>query len=166
MTPTTMQISIRYGTHLPVLLAAVARTTGSVLELGVGSFSTPVLHWLCRPARRLVSCETDPKYYHWAAGYRSNWHEVLCLESWDAAPVDQPWDVVLVDHSPPERRAVEINRLAGQARFIIAHDSNGRYDRFYHYSTVFPSFKYRWTFAEVEPSTTVLSNFEPVEGFV
>ncbi len=53
-----------YGTHMACLIAAVINTTGPVLELGSGHYSTPLLHVLCsphdgKPARLLVSTETE-----------------------------------------------------------------------------------------------------------
>lgn len=55
-----LNISWKHSTHLAVLMEAVRRTAGPVLELGVGLYSTPVLHWLCYPTnRRLVSYDSD-----------------------------------------------------------------------------------------------------------
>jgi len=43
---------VENGTHLPALLACVSRTAGGVIELGVGHFSTPILHAVCEAAGR------------------------------------------------------------------------------------------------------------------
>ena len=45
------------GTHQGVLLAAFLATTGPVIEFGMGHFSTPLLHELCRASGRLAGRE-------------------------------------------------------------------------------------------------------------
>lgn len=161
-----MRVSTRYGTHLPVLMAAVERTAGAVLELGVGAFSTPYLHWACAFARRpLLSVESAGPYAEWAKSYNSDLHAVLAVNNFDAAPIESRfWDVALVDHSPSERRVVEIARLADRCRLVVIHDSNGRYEQHYHYSTIYPLFRYKYDFNGLEPGTTVLSNFVEFGG--
>lgn len=156
-----MRVSSRYGTHLPVLMAALERTSGAVLELGVGAFSTPYLHWACAFARRpLLSVESVGDYAEWAKWYAGGLHEVLAVDSFDTAPLEARfWDVALVDHSPSERRAVDVRRLANNCRFVILHDSNGRFESSYHYSTVYPLFKYKRDYGELYPAVTVLSNY-------
>jgi hypothetical protein len=157
-----MRVSSRYGTHLPVLMAALARTTGAVLELGVGAFSTPYLHWACAFARRpLLSVESAGPYAEWAQWYAGGRHEVLAVDSFDAAPLEaREWSVALIDHSPSERRVVDVRRLAERCRFVILHDSNGRFESHYHYSTVYPLFKYKRDYGALYPAVTVVRNFE------
>jgi hypothetical protein len=147
-------------------MQAVAKTSGDVLELGAGLFSTPVLHWLvAAKGRKLVSFDNDPKFYDWAGMLSSDKHRIIRVNSWDDAWIEKPWDVALVDHSPDSRRIVEIKRLAHYARYIIIHDSNGRYERNYHYSRIYPLFKYKLDFSGAEPSTTVLSNLVDLGDF-
>lgn len=162
-----MRVSTRYGTHLPALLECVRRTTGPILELGVGAFSTPVLDALCQMSGRLlVSCETDGDYGAWAQAYARPNHPVLRLDSWDAAPIEaRQWSVALVDHSPDTRRVVEVERLAQRCECVVLHDSNGRYEHHYHYSTIYPLFRWRWDDTHAEPSTTVLSNYLDLTGW-
>ena len=81
-----------------------------------------------------------------------------CHTNWDKAKIEKAWDVALIDHAPPERRIKEIKRLANLVKYIVIHDSNGRYDRSYHYSRIYPLFKYQVDFNHAHPSTTVLSN--------
>lgn len=166
MAHTAMRFSLRYATHLPVLMQAVRRTKGEVLELGAGLFSTPVLHWMCTiDMRQLTTYDNDPRFLNWATRYDSEYHRVCHVEDWDEANIEWPWDVVLVDHSPSERRVTEIRRVANLAKYIVIHDSNGRWGRFYHYDTIFPLFKHQLNFDDVEPSTTVLSNLVSLDDF-
>jgi hypothetical protein len=166
---TNMNVSIRYSSHLPVLMEVMKRTTGDVLELGPGVFSTPILHWICQVRKRnLLTVESDPKWaYFCRRHYKTHYHKHLQVDNWDLAKdaINKQWDVVLVDHSPSERRVEEIKILANLAKYIVIHDSNEEKDKEYHYSTIYPLFKYRYNFLEVEPNTTVLSNFVNLDDF-
>lgn len=151
---------LHYSSHLPVLMRAVTATTGPVLELGTGYYSTPVLHWLCAGTqRRLVSYEHHQKYAEWAQMFQAPWHEVAWIEEWDRAPIDQPWDVAFIDHGPSARRAVDLRRLAPYARFVVLHDTDGRLNKLYGYPEVYPCYRYnvQWTRGG-RPYTNVLSN--------
>jgi hypothetical protein len=160
-----MAWELKYASHLPVLIRLVGSTTGPVLELGTGAFSTPVLHWMCLPTgRRLVSYDDNGAYHRAAKKYRTPWHEVTQVKSWDDAPIAEPWDVALVDHAPSLRRREEIRRLAHHARFIVVHDTDWYYEKDYGFKSVFPYFRFNWEFTLIRPRTRVLSNFaDPAE---
>lgn len=162
-----MKLSPRYGSHLPVLLQALAKTDGPVLELGMGAYSTPLLSAVCNLERRqLWSFDNDRAVAEWATKYASEWHTIRHVNNWEAAfMVDRlPWDVVLVDHSPSERRVVEIARLARLAKYIIIHDSNGRYKE-YNYPSIYTLFQHKRDYTALEPSTTILSNLVSLHDF-
>lgn len=171
---TNMNVSIRYSTFLPVLMAVIEKTQGDILELGAGVFSTPYLHWVCkRQKRNLLTIENNEmwfnfarKYYQSARGtpYR---HRFIFTKNWDdiESYILKPWDVVLVDHSPSERRVQEIKKLKDFAKYIIIHDSDPYQERNYHYSTIYPLFKHKYDFSEVEPATTILSNLVELADF-
>lgn len=165
-----VNISIRYSTHLPVLFEAMKRTAGDVLELGPGFASTPVLHWLCEvQGRNLLSIENNYKWHYICRQYyRTALHKHVWVKNWDDADaaIRKEWDVVLVDHSPSERRVEEIKKLANLAKYIVIHDSDAHKDKEYHYSAIYPLFKYRFDFTEASPTTTVLSNFFNVKEFI
>lgn len=164
---TNINVSIRYSTHIPVVLEAMKRTTGDVLELGPGVFSTPLLHWLCdRQKRHLLTVEHDPKWFRFCSKYyRTKYHKHQLVSNYDEAEIDKEWDVALIDHSPSGRRIVEIRRLANLAKYIIIHDSEEWKDYEYHYSRVYPLFKYRYNFKEADHETTVVSNLVDLKDF-
>ena len=149
----------RYSTHLPMLAACVAHTSGPVLELGCGEFSTPVLSALCL-ARHLLSVESDPAWLAQFDYLRRAGHRIELVESWDDAPIDVQWDVVLIDHAPAARRVVDIMRLKDLARLIVLHDTE---HRLYEYDLIWPAFKYRAEWKRRAPWTSVVSNFESLE---
>jgi hypothetical protein len=163
-------ISGNYGTHLAPLIRCVELTTGDVLELGTGYFSTPYLHYKCQlDNRKLVSIDNDRGWIRRFADsdfynhfYRSPMHEFIYVEDWSKAPIEKPWDVVLVDHTPDERRKEEAIRVKDLAKYVIIHDSNengGAQFRGYHYDQLFPHFKYKKVWDKDRRHATVLSNF-------
>ena len=162
-------VSIRYSTHLPVLMEVMKRTKGDVLELGPGVFSTPVLHWLCETQKRnLLTIESDRKWSWFCKQYfDTEHHKHLYFPNWDDAKdsISREWDVALVDHSPSERRVVELALLADKAKYIVLHDAEPWRERYYHYSTIYPLFKYKYLFNEVAPNVALLSNFIDLKDF-
>jgi hypothetical protein len=164
-----MHVSMRYSTHLPCLMEAMKRTDGDVLELGPGVFSTPVLHWMCKVQDRfLLTIESDKKWSWFCRQYfDSPKHQHLQVDDWYYAkwPIMKPWDVALIDHSPSERRVVEIALLKDLVKYMVVHDANPGKDKEYHFSTIYPLFKYRYNFNEVEPNVVVLSNLVDLKDF-
>ena len=153
------------GSHLPILMKLLNITDGPVLELGMGLFSTPFLHWACFDSHRtLLSCETRSKFNDfWNFTDKRelcndySYHEFNFVEDWDALDLSRHWSVVLVDHAPGPRRKEEIKRLAHNADYIVVHDTDDKNDWHYKYSEVYPLFKYRYD-TKCYPQTTVLSN--------
>jgi hypothetical protein len=146
---------LKWGSHLPALIKVMSITTGDVLEMGIGLYSTPFLHWACHSRlRHLVSYEGEKECYEMNKNYHGGFHEVYYVENWNDAKIEKNWDVVLIDHAPFWRRKTDIKRLAGYAKYIVIHDSN-RYD----FSSIWPLFKYRYDYKKTRPNTTVVSNF-------
>jgi len=105
------------GTHLVPLAAALVATTGPVLELGCGDWSTPFLTRYCKAAgRELLSLENYPK---WAAEFG-----VPCVDYDVAIPAAarREWSVVLIDHRPSERRIPDAIRFVGKTEYLLLHD--------------------------------------------
>ena len=150
---------------MPVLMNVLSITQGDVLELGMGLYSTPYLHWACFGKRKLVSYDNDPKYISINKQFEDEFHEVHFVDDWDKAEIEKPWDVVLVDHAPAERRIVEIKRLANFAKYIVVHDTQKRNEFEYHYSKIYPLFKHHYKYRNVKPHTSILSNFIDVKNF-
>jgi len=162
------------GSHLPILMKIMGMTKGSVLELGMGLFSTSYLHWACYDSqRRLVSYENKRGFFEMfdfkdkrEANNKYAFHELNFVENndWDSIDISEHWDVVLVDHNPGPRRKDEIARLTDNANYVIVHDTNGRNDWYYKFTEVFPLFKYRYDYRAAYPQTTVLSNLKDLSN--
>lgn len=149
-----------WGSHMPVLTKVMELSDGPVLELGMGLFSTPLLHMLCfNKDRHLTSYESDEKFFKMHGNFVSPLHRIEYVTDWDSIRIDEtPWGVVFVDHEA-DRRAIETKRVANMARFVVIHDSEKRNDEAYGYPSIYPLFKYRLDYTKAVPHTTILSNF-------
>ena len=160
-----MKVRIRYGSHLPALIRLVEITEGPILELGIGLYSTPYLHYACLPSKReLTSYENDEAWFKTFKDCRTNFHEVNLVEDWDSLMFDKFWDIAFIDHGPDDRRKDEALKLRNNANYVILHDSDPENDDLYKFSEIYRYFKYRADYTECKPHTTVLSNFMKLEN--
>lgn len=155
-----------FATHIPVLLACLRHTSGPILELGSGWFSTPIVSAFA-VGRLARTIEADRNWYpHLAAicahqPATQHAHQVVLVPDYDHAPIDdQHWSVVLLDHEPPARRGIDLERLIGKSELVIAHDSQ---HEAYGYRPLFERFKYRYDHTRLMPWTTVVSDLDPLD---
>lgn len=157
---------VKFGSHLPLLMTVMGLSTGRVLEMGMGYSSSLYLHWECaRTGRKLVSYENDAEWFERFGvefskhGYY--FHHVYPVKTWDEAGLERHhWGVAFLDHNPAARRKEDIKRLAakGNADFIVIHDTEARVEKHFHYSEIYPLFKYVYQCQTFAPYTSVLSN--------
>lgn len=125
MTP-EMEAAVKYQSHLSALLACLAVTSGPVLELGVGYFSTPQLHAFCGAnLRPLVSVEQDPE---WMAQFRkmvAPWHTFVVSRAEALTSLHgRRISVGFIDDSPGgENRARSFALLVDLCDFVVMHDA-------------------------------------------
>lgn len=154
-----------WSTHLPVLAACVANTEGPVLELGCGHYSTRLLHALCgpglRPARRLVTCDTDPSWLRKFAHLRTSWHEMVARA--DVEPYTHAaWALIFVDEAPAGHRIGVIRALRQCGRLWVINNTeppvtDGR--KAYRYDEILPDFPHRFDYKRYPSTwTSVLSD--------
>lgn len=155
-----------FATHIPILIACLRHTTGPVLELGSGWFSTPVLSAFATD-RLVRTVETNPEWHSritQIGAYQpitNHWHQVVFVPDYNDAPMDDhEWSIVLLDHEPPPRRGVDAARLRKRSQLIIGHDSE---HPAYGYDPVFDQFKHRFTYSRQVPWTTVVSDTDPLD---
>lgn len=156
---------ILVATHIIPLVKAFDESEGDVLELGTGYFSTTLLDWLCHmTGRKLISYDTIESWGNRAKKrYENEYHKVSVVRSLDMVNLtDRHWGLVLIDHSPKGKRYVDAIRLRDNADYIVLHDTDLSTERLYHYSKVYPYFKYIYQYTKIEPHTAVISNFKDV----
>jgi len=161
-----MRISKNYkshGTHIPVLIKAVSKTTGDVCEVGSGFNSTPLLHWIVEE-RKLVTYESDEDYYRFARQFMSRNHKIRKIDNWSDMDFNRHWSIVFIDH----RADGDFNTRGMQrgddaikfvnADILILHDTEPESVNNYRYNLVFPKYKYRYDHLRCKPFTSVVSN--------
>lgn len=159
-----------YATHQAMLARCVVETSGPVMELGTGLYSTPILHAICMGlGRDLVSIDdnaewlkTSRRHARYDRNPRHQWRHVtggwqsMAIESPRAFGIDADrWSVVLVDQTPIPARALSVTRLRGCADLIVCHDSE---HRIYGYEPVLAPFQFRAERQRGAPWTTVVSD--------
>lgn len=119
--------ALAWGSHLPALLGCLGATSGRVLELGVGHFSTPALHAYCGAAKRdLVSLESNVAWFQYFASKFELKNHVFRLAEFEETGYSKCrtcWSVALIDNSPGgERRKKDFAALLPVSDFVVVHD--------------------------------------------
>ena len=154
------------GSHLPVLMKLFSMTSGPILELGYGMYSTHYLHWACQPTKRpLVTYEGQTNWKGFAQQFHGENHTVHCVDNWDTVDLSGPWSFALVDHEE-ERRVFEARKLF-HAEYVVLHDADGAIDR-KRQNRILPlraEFKYHCQYTGSRPHTAIFSNVHDLSTF-
>lgn len=146
-----------WSSHYTLLLKAIFSSTGPVVEVGGGFFSTPLLHWVCKSLDRyLITYENDPRFKDLVKSFQSPKHKIVFLEDWNTMDFKKHYGVVFIDHHPPQRRAVDVWNFRDSADYIVMHDTNPP-DK-YHWRETLAKFKYQYDWTEYKPWSSVVSN--------
>lgn len=161
-----MRYNPNWSSHLPILIKVLNISEGPVLEMGMGPFSTPVIHWLCLDQKRiLVSYENDLNYFNQNKVFGAAWHQIKLVKNWSQADIENThWGLAFIDHTPELRRSIDIKRISNKADYIVVHDSEEKSEHKYHFTEIYPLFKYRYNYQRQKPYTTVLSNFKDLKN--
>ena len=157
---------LHWGSHIPLLVKLLeASPKGDVLEIGMGIYSSPVLHWLCAfQDRKLVSIENNAGYYEMFRKEKTPGHKRFLINDLLSVDLNRPWDIVFIDSgSNVADRSKLALKVANNTRFIVLHDTEPGADSYYHYSEIYPLFKYFYNYDRFVPNTGVLSNSEPLD---
>lgn len=157
-----MKFREAWSSHMAVLVKVLQHSEGPVLEIGMGLFSTPLLHWMCKDmGRKLVSYENEREYYEMDKDFNRGDHEVKFAKNWDDIDIESThWGMVFIDHAPANRRIKEAKRVANNADYIVCHDTQSKDDRYYKYHWLWDKFKYIYHYEKGSPRTSVLSNIK------
>lgn len=148
-----------WGSHFPLLIKTFEMSSGDVVELGMGPFSSPILHWLAFDGdRKLVSYENNREYFDMHKDFKSDLHTVNFVDDWSKIPIEKHWGMAFVDIAPAHLRKDLIARLVNNADFVVVHDTEPESEKWHKYEKVFKFFKYRYDYKKAKPWTSVLSN--------
>lgn len=146
-------------THIGVLTKVLQASTGDVLEFGLGLFSTPLLHWLCKDMnRQLISYENDPEFYNLARQYQSRLHRIRFVTNYNEVDTKTHRGLVFVDHQPDYTRGDITLLFKDSADYIVMHDTDK--EDAYDYKNVWSHFKHTYTWKDCRPWVSVVSNFK------
>lgn len=170
MTPLYRHDKPLVATHLPLLTRVFDISEGDVLEIGTGYYSTLLLQWLSHMYKRDVYSYESSDYWYKRSQrmQKSPYQHTIKCDNWDKADFDQKyWGMVFIDHSPNERRVVEIARLANKTDYMVIHDTDPETGRLHHYGydKIWNLFKYRYDYTKIVPWTTVVSNVKDLSNF-
>jgi len=144
------------GTFIPLLITAVANTSGPILEIGCGENSTPLLHALCSvDERSLMTIVADKKSLELFCFVAMPWHQLLYGASFEQIDISIARSVVLIDYVPQAVRMATIIKLRPKTEIFVVHDSNEINQSF---GTLLSSFKYRYDDKHYVPNTTLVSD--------
>ena len=108
-----LPLDYKYGSNsIPLAVAcilAISSSGDAILELGMGSFSTPLLHSIAASNQRmLVSVDTDLNWLEKFLIYnKTSNHLIYHLEESEQMltfGLDKTWSLVLVDHIDESKR--------------------------------------------------------------
>lgn len=170
-----------FHTHLPALVAAFTRTTGDILEVGGGLYSTPVLHELAAAAgRKLVTAEVNPEWstrLNKLAGANHQFLKLPGFTKWADVPPDhdlsvfeKDWGLIFIDIGAmhPVWESF-VNVAIAWGAVVVFHGVEGQFQQ------SLESFPYRKVIDHLRPWPTHIVSvtervdlwdiFEPEEGF-
>lgn len=125
-----------YSTHQRLLVKYMMQTTGHVIELGAGNYSTPILHEIASAqGRHLTTVDNNPDWLNRFKVFESERHTLTLLKSWDDFAVTEPHGLAFVDHADPPShpRWLQVAKLLPMAGVIVIHDTE---DDLYGYSNL------------------------------
>jgi hypothetical protein len=158
-----------WDSYKPLLWEGLERSSGLIIELGVGKGSTQLLHDYAQEKKRILcSYDSNPKWVEKFFGLECQWHLIdhvevevngYTMSDWDF--IDRHYDacgLLFIDHAPGERRKVDIALFANKAQIIVAHDTEPSADHGYQMRNEIKKFKYCRDFETQGAWASIMSN--------
>lgn len=148
------------ATHQRLLVAAALRTKGPMLELGVGWYSTPILHEIANAQKRMLyTYDNNNDWLRHFKPLQSQYHKLVLTGWWgDAYKVlaTREFGIAFIDHGQPIEREYAIRNLLRCVDVFVMHDTEEGFA--YGYDRTLPMFKYQYTDKCQQAHTTIASN--------
>ena len=144
----TLPLDYKYGSNSIPLAVATLLTTGDILELGMGTFSTPLLHNIGADLnRQVVSIDTDLNWLNKFIFYNNtSTHTIYNMagNEMNQFGLDKNWGLVLVDHIDQNARSLNVLNFSKLSQIVVVHDTEKSSESFYGYekNKIRDAFKY------------------------
>lgn len=168
----TLPLDYKYGSNSIPLAVATLLTTGDILELGMGTFSTPLLHNIGVDLnRQVVSIDTDLNWLNKFIFYNNtSTHTIYNMagNEMNQFGLNKNWGLVLVDHIDQNARSLNVLNFSKLSKIVVVHDTEKSSESFYGYekNKIRDAFKYACKYSIYSDinrssyiSTLILSNF-------
>lgn len=153
------------STHQRLLIGACLRTTGPILELGCGWYSTPLLHEFAMvQGRDLWTIDNQEPWLGQFHSLRCDRHRIIEIGWWwdllSIEGIPPKFGLVFVDNGQPAEREYLVRLLADRTAVFVLHDTEEM--TAYGYQRILPMFRYQFTDKSQPAFTSVVSNWEDV----
>jgi hypothetical protein len=109
-----------------MLVKYLLQTTGDVIELGSGNYSTPILHEItAHQGRRLETIDNNKDWLKLFKHFESSLHTIQFIRRWNRFQPTKQYGLAFVDHADPPThpRWLQVEKLLPLAQTIIIHDT-------------------------------------------
>lgn len=146
--------------YYPLLFKALESTEGSVMELGMGWGSTPLLNEYCTKKKRtLLSFDYNQEWRSKFDNLLNKYHSSQLVTDWNKVYESYPSaSVIFIDQSPGEERKVTIDRYKDTTGILVIHDTEPTGAGDYQVRPLFSQFKYKVEVQTDGAWATALSN--------
>jgi len=161
-----------YSTHLvPSLTAAIHSgllwPESSILELGCGHYSTPLLSSIAKTqGRRFQLITSDAE---WAKLFQNDPHQLQLIDfsMWNGFQFSGEYGMVLIDHEELViDRFVHLFPLSEKAKLVVFHDANRIDEMGISWGFIHTLYRYVYFYDRYSPKTAILSNYvDPSKWF-
>ena len=154
-----------YATHLVPSITAAVHTgllwpKSSILELGCGHYSTPILSSIAKTqGRNFQLITSDPV---WAQQFQndSDHLKLIDFSIWPKVFFEGDWGFVLVDHEELViDRYLQLLKLHEKAKVVVFHDANRIDDQEISWGLIQAHYRYVYFYDRYSPKTAILSNY-------
>jgi hypothetical protein len=154
-----------YATHLEPTIKAAVHTgllwpKSSILELGCGHYSTPLLSSVAKAQNRKLQVMTSDS--EWAKQFQGDVDQLQLIEfsTWPEVTFKGEWGMVLVDHEELViDRYSQLFKLNEIAKVVVFHDSNRIEEQGVSWGLIHTLYRHVYFYDRYFPQTAILSNY-------
>jgi hypothetical protein len=154
-----------YSTHLVPSITAAMHSgliwpTSTILELGCGHYSTPILSSIAKGQNRKFRLITSDA--NWAKPFEKDPHQLDLIDfsMWKGLEFQEEYGMVLIDHEELViDRFVHLFQLSERAKVVVFHDANRIDEMGVSWDAMHLLYRYIYFYDRYFPKTAILSNY-------